>query len=455
MKKSFRSFRFLKTTFLNRWKSTKEKRSRRDSNPRDNKLQLTSLIYLCNDRPRTGLNGRGDYDYIYDMSSIHRVERSPYWYGAYAVGDKRHFKSTKTKDKKQAEIICRKWESAGMKATSGRLTPDAAREVIAQGVAEIFVIAGGEDLPRSTVRQWAERWLESKGLESAPTTLDRYRGVIDKFVDYLGKTADRDIEQVTSSHIEGFRNQEAKKLSASSANVALKIIRALFSSAVAKQLILRNPASATFVKTIERQQTAKRRPLTLAEIKRVLAKAGEKTEWRGMILMGIYTGQRLGDISRMTWRSIDFESDHLAFTAGKTGRRVILPLAKPLRAYLEAAPSSDNPDAPIFPHASQAKKVGNLSNGFRAIMEDAGLVEVRKTSHVSTGKGRSNKREVSELSFHSLRHSAVTMLKAAGASDVLAREIVGHDSAAVSRSYTHLATEDLRPAIDNLPDVTK
>ncbi len=87
-------------------------------------------------------------------------------------------------------------------------------------------------------------------------------------------------------------------------------------------------------------------------------------------------------------------------------------------------------------------------------MQEAGLVDARTASHTSTGKGRTAKREVSELSFHSLRHSAVTFLKASGASDVLAREIVGHDSAAVSRSYTHLATEDLRPAIDNLPDVT-
>jgi integrase len=229
----------------------------------------------------------------------------------------------------------------------------------------------------------------------------------------------------------------------------------LFSSAVGKQLILRNPASSAFVKTIDRQQLVKRRPLTLAEIKSILTKAGEQTEWRGMILMGIYTGQRLGDIARMTWRAVDFENDHLAFTTGKTGRRMILPLAKPLRAYLETAPSSDDPDGPIFPDSSKAKTIGHLSNGFRSILTEAGLVEARKPNHASIGKGRTSKREVSELSFHSLRHSAVTFLKAAGASDVLAREIVGHDSTAVSRSYTHLATEDLRPAIDNLPDVTK
>jgi hypothetical protein len=46
------------------------------------------------------------------------------------------------------------------------------------------------------------------------------------------------------------------------------------------------------------------------------------------------------------------------------------------------------------------------------------------------------------------------MLKAAGLSDFFAREIVGHDSAAVSRHYTHLSTEDLRAAMQRLPDVT-
>jgi integrase len=63
-------------------------------------------------------------------------------------------------------------------------------------------------------------------------------------------------------------------------------------------------------------------------------------------------------------------------------------------------------------------------------------------------------REQSELSFHCLRHSAVTMLKASGLSDVFAREIVGHESAAVSRQYTHLSTDDLRAAMQRLPDVT-
>ena len=50
-------------------------------------------------------------------------------------------------------------------------------------------------------------------------------------------------------------------------------------------------------------------------------------------------------------------------------------------------------------------------------------------------------------------HSAVTL--PTYRSDVMAREIIGHESAAVSRAYTHLSTEDLRGAMQRVPDVTQ
>ena len=173
---------------------------------------------------------------------------------------------------------------------------------------------------------------------------------------------------------------------------------------------------------------SKRRPFTLAEIKRIL-KACD-TEWRGLVLFGLYLGQRLGDLARLTWRAVDFDSGEIAFTARKTGRRVVLPLVQRLVDYLTSLPGSDDPNACIFPRTASAKRTGTLSNRFHTILADAGLVAPRVNE--STGKGHSHARQVSAISFHSLRHNAVTMLKASGLSDVFAREIVGHESAAVS-----------------------
>ena len=42
------------------------------------------------------------------------------------------------------------------------------------------------------------------------------------------------------------------------------------------------------------------------------------------------------------------------------------------------------------------------------------------------------------LSFHSLRHTAATLLRMTGSSEAVAREIIGHDSANVDRGYVHM-----------------
>jgi len=175
-------------------------------------------------------------------------------------------------------------------------------------------------------------------------------------------------------------------------------------------------------------------------------------EWRGLILFGLHLRERLGDLAKLTWRAVDLGSSEIAFTTRKTGRRIVLPLVQPLSDYLSRLPASDNPDAFIFPNSASAKRTSDLSHQFRKILVDAGLVEPR--THERTGKSHSAAREPSEISFHSLRHSAVTMLKASGLSDFVAREIVGHETTAISRHYTHLSTDDLRNAMQRLPDVT-
>lgn len=211
-----------------------------------------------------------------------------------------------------------------------------------------------------------------------------------------------------------------------------------------------NPAVR--VPVLKTSDKSARRAFTLSEIKRVLKACGDDQEWRGLVLFGLYLGQRLGDLAKLTWRAANLETGEIAFSARKTGRRIVLPLVQPLIDYLASLPASDKPDAYVFPRAASAKRTGALSNQFREILADAGLVEPR--SHQARKQGRAQAREPSEISFHSLRHSAVTMLKASGLSDVFAREIVGHESAAISRHYTHLSTDDLRNAMRRLPDVT-
>jgi integrase len=167
-----------------------------------------------------------------------------------------------------------------------------------------------------------------------------------------------------------------------------------------------------------------RRPFTLDELQAILKAATD--QWRGMILVGLYTGLRLSDIAELTWLNIDLENAAVNVVTRKTGRRQILPLAKPVMRYLEHLPSSDNPSAPLFPEAYATRQRslygGTLSNQFYEILVAAGLA--KKRTHTSIDKGRTSRRELNAIGFHSLRHTATSLLKNAGVSDVVARDIL-------------------------------
>ena len=97
---------------------------------------------------------------------------------------------------------------------------------------------------------------------------------------------------------------------------------------------------------------------------------------------------------------------------------------------------------------------GTLSRQFNEIFQKANLVP--KTAHTkSETKDPASKRvTVNPLSFHSLRHTAATLLRMTGSSEAVAREIVGHDSASVDRGYVRMDAAAMQTALDKLPDVT-
>ncbi len=392
------------------------------------------------------------------MASLHKDPRgkSPYWYCAFISKEGvRHFRSTKTKDKRQAAQICNTWAKAA--ALGSKLSPDKARHVIAQGVADILM-ASGQTLPSATIRDWCTRWLGGKSLEAEPRTHERYKTSISRFLKFLGRKAEDDLDSLKVSDVLEFRDDVAKRLSPTSTNMDLKVLRGCLYAAQRQELLEKNVAAK--VETLKRYGDSKRRAFTLDEVRKLLQHCGEAgEEWRGLVLMGLYTGQRLGDVARVTWSQVDLLSGRISFLTSKTGKRLEMALAKPLSDHLATRPSSDDSNEFIFPRAAALaeKRTGTISTQFYDnILVPAGLVPARPKNHAATsGKGRDSKRQQSEISFHSLRHTFTTWLKSSGASNALAQMIVGHDSAAVSANYTHLNAGDTKDPISKLPDVTK
>jgi integrase len=172
-----------------------------------------------------------------------------------------------------------------------------------------------------------------------------------------------------------------------------------------------------------------------------------------MILFGLYTGQRLGDLATLRWSNIDLQHDELRLNTRKTNRRIAIPLPEPLSEHLLTLPAADDPQAYIHPELADAYETqpSTLSNQFGKILADCGLKA--PATHQSKGKGRNQRREGSTLSFHCLRATAVTLLHDAGVPAATVEEWVGHDSAEVHKAYIKIGRETLERASKALPRI--
>jgi integrase len=235
----------------------------------------------------------------------------------------------------------------------------------------------------------------------------------------------------------------------------LKVVRVCLEKAVKKRIFDVNPAR--LVENLDPSKRHRREAFTLKELRDVLKTAGD--EWRGMILVGLYTGMRLSDVANLTWKEVDLSADdgrgEIVIVEKKTDRVHRVPIAKHLRPHLEKLPSADDSTTPVFPSLA-GKPESWLSNSFFELMAAAGIsgIESRKVHRKKKGsKGRAGKRKMSRLSFHSLRHTATSLLKNAGVSNAIAQDLIGHDSEAVSRNYTHIDPETRRAALDKMPNL--
>ena len=380
------------------------------------------------------------------MASLRKKPKSKYWYACFQLPDgSRVQRSTKETDRKEAQKIANDYE----RAATAKTTETQARRVIQ----EIYERVTGRDLPSQTVASFLDSWLEIKNVELAPSSRETYKAVVADFKNYLGERQHEELLYVRTPDVVGFRDSIAKKTSPNSANKKVKILRTALKAAWQAELIADNPADRVPMIKLKRH-AFERRAFNLEELRRLFEAA--HGEWKGMIMFGLYTGQRLGDIASLTWHNVDLQHLELRFSTQKVGRRQVLPLAQPLIDFLSAMNSGDQPDAYLFPECAEVVvskgRTSMLSAQFYEIMVVAGLAKVRKNKQASK-QGRDAKRENNALTFHSLRHSATSILKNAGVSPAVVQEFIGHDSKAVSQNYTHIEIEAMRRATDLMPDV--
>lgn len=380
------------------------------------------------------------------MASIRRREATKFWFACVTLPNGRRVqRSTKETDRKKAQRIADQWEAV----TRGRVTARQTQKVIA----DLYRDITGQRLVFPTVREYFNSWVARKKPETSDSTYIFYQAKAQRFIDWLGNRADQQISLITRDDILAFRAAELERVSPRSVNHAIKFLRMVFKTAKEDgKYHDENPASG--VKVAKLNGTT-RRGFTIPEIQRVLHAAND--EWASLIYFGLYTGQRLGDLARLTWQNVDLDRDEIRFVTRKTGRTMIIPIAPPLREQIEKLSAGDDPHQPLHPRAfASVEKSGGvktISRQFYELLAAAGLTKPKVHRKSENAPGRDGQRELSQISFHSLRHTATSLMKNAGINASVVMDIIGHDSEAVSAHYTHIDEQTKREAIAQLPDI--
>lgn len=164
----------------------------------------------------------------------------------------------------------------------------------------------------------------------------------------------------------------------------------------------------------------------------------------------------------LAWVAVDLDGNVLRLKQRKTKHKVQVPIRPALRTLLVGLRSKlgkVNPSDPIWPeHAERYERLGAgpFSNEFYDLMASCGLVPARTHKVVKRAKSKagSQSRQLTPISFHSLRHTFISLLRATGGNQAVAKELAGHSSDAVNDLYTHMPAETLQRAIAALPELS-
>lgn len=352
------------------------------------------------------------------MGNLQR-EKSGRWTMRVGIKGKRYCRSTRTKDRDKAERFLQRF-----------LAP--------------FGL-GEHRLPLADV--WLEYVKSPNRNELAKATMDSKRQVWMHFARWMERfyLPVSDLAGVTADMITEYLACLRVDVCASTYNGRVCVLREMFRILAKKAGLEEDPWEGVRLRP---DDSHSRRELTMEELKRLLDAASKSgAEWHRLMLIGIYTGLRLGDCCNLDWSSINAAQSVIQLVPSKTkrhahGRPVTIPVHPALGQALANELASTGPVLPgIAEMYGRAR--WQVSHELSRIFRRANIVTSVRI------EGRS--RKTPEATFHSLRHTFVSFAANAGVPLHVVQSIVGHESTAMTRHYYHENIDALKSAVAAIP----
>ena len=356
------------------------------------------------------------------MGSL-QLEKSGRWTMRVGIKGKRYSRSTRTTDREKAEKFLERF-----------LSP---------------LGLGSRRLPLADV--WLEYVKSPDRRDLAPSTLNAKRLVWMEFARWMEHhhLEIGNLAEVTHEAIAEYLACIRAEVCASTYNARICVLREIFHVLAAKAGLADDPWEGV---RLHADDCHSRRELTIDELERLIksaTKAGDM--WRRLFTIGMYTGLRLGDCCCLAWNAVNLERGVIQLIPAKTrkharGQPITIPIHPVLMSALNEIPKPDRGDF-VLPELSDFYKNSKwrVSHGLELIF---------KAAHIETSiriEGRRTR--TPEATFHSLRHTFVSLAANAGVPLPVVASIVGHSSTAMTRHYYHENEEMLRQAVAAIPAI--
>ncbi|MGH8988904.1 MAG: site-specific integrase [Acidimicrobiales bacterium] len=283
---------------------------------------------------------------------------------------------------------------------------------------------------RETVREYADRWLDDRH-DLAEKTAELYRWLLDRHV--LPRFGTASIGAVSPSSVRAWHATIAKDHPTTAAK-AYRLLRAIFATAIADEIIIRNPCQ---VKGAGQEKAPERPVATIAEVQ-ALADA-MPGHLRIAVLLAAWCQLRRGELLGLRRRDIDTLSGRITISTTRVTTKS--------KGTVEKAPKTDAGRRTLTVPPNILPQLRRHLDEYVGAQADASLLVGEHGRPVIPGVLQAAWHRARlqvgrpDLHLHDLRHSGLTWAAATGATTKELMRRAGHASPAAALRYQH-ATED-------------
>jgi len=310
---------------------------------------------------------------------------------------KRYRKSTRTGDKKLAELFLKDIEVRIAKNQFGFDNPE-----------------------NSNIRlsEFIEKYQKYSAATKAKNTFLLDGHSLRVLKEFIG---DIYLKNITYKMVEDFKLRRIEQVKSASVNLELRHLKAAFEMARKWGYISSNPFRD--VKQIKIKSNNLPKFLTRDQVKKLLDVIPEGN-FKELIQLYLYTGCRRNEALELTWDDIDLENGKIFIKETKSGKSRIVPINSELNKILN---SMDSGAEKLFTYNADY-----VNRKFKKYLKKAGI------------------KDWQALSIHNLRHTFASHLVMSGTDLYTVSKLLGHSSIAVTQIYAHLAPDYLKVSVERL-----